>query len=589
MSLLVLPQMSQVHYKSLTDMLTLVCGSYFNGSMSSYLVDRALGLQLQLYHRYIVCPNTSCRQLYDWCRSCGRTWRYVASPPACCCGEEAKRGAEPDLTSEDSDEARRDRLGHVCLHVRYPRHPRADGSLPCGTRLFKAPSRGHAAAPSDADRTADDDGNEEKNGATAARVKKTKAVRVPEPCLVYCYRLLPQRLSQLLCRPGVEDQLEEWRSRLSTTPAGLMTDVYHGRMWAKFQEVLDRNTGVRHPFLSRPYKMALTINVDWLQVFEHVVYSVGVIYLTVNNLPREERFKKHNVIIVSTLPRGTEKDLDLDTYLQPLIDDLLRLSPTGPGVRMQTHLHPKDGVPVRAAVFAVVCDRPASAKVSGFAGATANKGCTRCEVDWGTSGESKLENKSDGKESKAAPPDDRRAEQEVPATARASKLPQRLSFAQRLAAAEAEAAKKECERRYGAAAAAAVRQLQDEVDEKTRVGRATRDVRTARATRAARTVRAGQADEKKESKSRTGDRAPRAAKKAAAPDPDDADDDDAATEAAAGQEDAKNVRWHQTHLRQRRRRHPSDYVAACAWREASTASQAKALLSHTGVRWFALL
>ena len=35
-------QISQVHYKSLTDMLTLVCGSYFNGSMSSYLVDRAL-------------------------------------------------------------------------------------------------------------------------------------------------------------------------------------------------------------------------------------------------------------------------------------------------------------------------------------------------------------------------------------------------------------------------------------------------------------------------------------------------------------------------------------------------------------------
>ena len=253
MSLLVLKQMSQVHYKSLTDMLTLVCGSYFNNtSMSSYIVDRALGLQLQQYHRYIVCPNTSCRQLYDWCPSCGRTWHYVASPPACRCGEEAKRGAEPDMESE-SDEARRDRLGHVCLHVRYPRHPRADGSLPCGTLLFKARSRGHAAAPSDAHRTAaDDDRKEEKSGATAARVKETKAVRVPEPYLVYCYRPLPQRLSQLLCRPGVEDQLEEWRSRPAGTPAGLMTDVHHGRMWVKFQEVLDENTGVRHPFLSSP-------------------------------------------------------------------------------------------------------------------------------------------------------------------------------------------------------------------------------------------------------------------------------------------------------------------------------------------------
>jgi hypothetical protein len=256
-------QTSQVHYKSLVDMLRLVCGNYFSTSLSTHMLELALGLQQPQYHRYIVCPNTSCRQLYDWCPSCSRTWRYVASPPACPClrsasdelDREAKRGADheqdPGLRADPESEAeRRDRLGHVCLHVRYPRHSRADGSLPCGTLLFKPRSRGHVVdvvADASSERTAAsahdrDDVVEEKKGAAAAAAGaaaaaaaaaaggKKRAVRVPEPCLVYCYRPLPQRLAQILCRPGVEDQLEEWRSRLASTPPGVMTDVYHGRM-----------------------------------------------------------------------------------------------------------------------------------------------------------------------------------------------------------------------------------------------------------------------------------------------------------------------------------------------------------------------
>ena len=122
-------------------------------------------------------------------------------------------------------------------------------------------------------------------------------------------------------------------------------------------------------------------NVDWVQPYLHVMYSVGIIYLTINNLPRSVRSQRDNVLIVGVIPGGNEKEMNLDPFLAPLVDELLRMRPTGPGVRIQTAVHPVDGVAVRAALIAVVSDMPASRKISGYAGHSADKGCTRCELN----------------------------------------------------------------------------------------------------------------------------------------------------------------------------------------------------------------
>lgn len=44
------------------------------------------------------------------------------------------------------------------------------------------------------------------------------------------------------------------------------------------------------------------MNVDWFQPFKYSNYSIGVIYLTILNLPREERFKKKSMILVCLIP-----------------------------------------------------------------------------------------------------------------------------------------------------------------------------------------------------------------------------------------------------------------------------------------------
>jgi len=40
------------------------------------------------------------------------------------------------------------------------------------------------------------------------------------------------------------------------------------------------------------------LNVDFFQPYKHVHISYGAIYLTIMNLPRSERFKQQNVLIV---------------------------------------------------------------------------------------------------------------------------------------------------------------------------------------------------------------------------------------------------------------------------------------------------
>ena len=80
-------------------------------------------------------------------------------------------------------------------------------------------------------------------------------------------------------------------------PNDRLYDVYDGNIWKLFQQ--DTNGS---PFLSAPYNYLLTLNCDWFQPYTHTQYSIGVLYLAIQNLPRRLRFKKENIIVVGILP-----------------------------------------------------------------------------------------------------------------------------------------------------------------------------------------------------------------------------------------------------------------------------------------------
>uniref|UniRef100_A0A1X7TTT6 Transposase domain-containing protein n=1 Tax=Amphimedon queenslandica TaxID=400682 RepID=A0A1X7TTT6_AMPQE len=175
-------------------------------------------------------------------------------------------------------------------------------------------------------------------------------------------------------RPGFLSSCEEWRQRESTIPSEYFADIYDGSVWKKFRE----------GFLSTPYCYMLTLNVDWFQPFKHTQYSVGAIYLVIQNLPREQRYKEENIVLVGVMPGPHEPNLSIDSYLLPLTEELSKCYNEGIQVLTSNGI----SVNIRTLLSCISCDIPATRKVAGFLGHNARLGCNKCykEFDHSSSG-----------------------------------------------------------------------------------------------------------------------------------------------------------------------------------------------------------
>ena len=98
---------------------------------------------------------------------------------------------------------------------------------------------------------------------------------------------------------------------------GTLSAIYDGQIWSDFIQY----EGV--PFLASPHSYALTLNLDWFQPYKHLTYSVGVFYLSVLYLPSHIRYSNAHTILVGILPGPKEPKLTLNTYLEPLVNDLM--------------------------------------------------------------------------------------------------------------------------------------------------------------------------------------------------------------------------------------------------------------------------
>ena len=81
---------------------------------------------------------------------------------------------------------------------------------------------------------------------------------------------------------------------------------------------------------------------------------MGVIYLAIMNLPRAIRFKRENIILIGVIPGPSEPPLTVNTYLTPLVTELLSL---WRGIPFK--IHNADTQVVRCALLCVACDLPA--------------------------------------------------------------------------------------------------------------------------------------------------------------------------------------------------------------------------------------
>ena len=104
--------------------------------------------------------------------------------------------------------------------------------------------------------------------------------------IVTSYASLLSCLKPLFRRPGFLVECENWR----TMGNQKIKVVFQGRIWKQFLEVDGK------PFLREPNSIALMLSVDWFQPFEHREYSVGVIYLSIMNLPLTLRYKEETLL-----------------------------------------------------------------------------------------------------------------------------------------------------------------------------------------------------------------------------------------------------------------------------------------------------
>ena len=88
------------------------------------------------------------------------------------------------------------------------------------------------------------------------------------------------------------------------------------------------------PFFLTSNIIDLLLNIDWFKPFKRSEYKVSAIMISVLNLPRQERCKTKWTMIVGAIPGPSEPKGNINTFLAPLVDDLLLLK-DGPMVLLK--------------------------------------------------------------------------------------------------------------------------------------------------------------------------------------------------------------------------------------------------------------
>lgn len=140
------------------------------------------------------------------------------------------------------------------------------------------------------------------------------------PHKVYSYKSVLDTLKTFLTRKDFWLKCNLWKMGCDLNSApDILTDVFDGKVWREYLFVRGE------PFLAGDRSVGFMMNVDWFQPFKLARYSVGVVYLVVMNLPRHEHFKVENVLLVGVIPGPHEPSRAINTYLSPLVDELLLL------------------------------------------------------------------------------------------------------------------------------------------------------------------------------------------------------------------------------------------------------------------------
>jgi len=223
----------------------------------------------------------------------------------------------------------------TCSNILFPNHPHKTRRQQCNTYLMKS-------------------------------IRKFNSSQVNlVPHKVYAYRSIKESLQELLNRKSFRDLLF---TKVAYSENEHYCDISDGRIW---KELLDKDGRL---YFEDKRNLGVMINLDWFNPYSNSEYSLGAIYLTILNLPREYRHLWEYTILVGVIPGPKEPSLNVNTFIRPLVNELIEfwsgLLLNEPGISGR--------VVYKMALLGISNDIPATRKFGGFIGFNAKKGCSKC-------------------------------------------------------------------------------------------------------------------------------------------------------------------------------------------------------------------
>lgn len=110
------------------------------------------------------------------------------------------------------------------------------------------------------------------------------------------------------------------KQRPEPSSDGSLRDMWDGKiMRTFFKDPGDRNVGL----LENNDNLALLLFLDFFNPFTRSVHSSGVLCMTVLNLPRSVRYQRKWSMLIGIIPGPEEAQCHINTFLKPVVDDLL--------------------------------------------------------------------------------------------------------------------------------------------------------------------------------------------------------------------------------------------------------------------------
>ena len=212
------------------------------------------------------------------------------------------------------------------------------------------------------------------------RCRKPRYRRNGQPMKTYRYiPLIPQLVTFFLNRELNERMRyrSEGHSRAKAGKNECMTDVFDGSHYLGLlqKEVTINGHGLGHTYFSDPRDIALGLATDGVNPWRRRKSTFWPILLYNFNLPPEERSHDNNAICIGEVP-GPEKPKDMDSFLYPAVQELLKLAA---GIRAYDVIEEEIFI-LRAYLLTIFGDIPAVSMLLRMKGHNAHSPCRLCMI-----------------------------------------------------------------------------------------------------------------------------------------------------------------------------------------------------------------